>query len=174
MIALGIGLPAPGCGLFRRRRETSNNVSTSVQVAQTGRDTSTLSRDEYEALKISSGTDKARRWFVLSFPVGAQASADEVEENAYYQAVGKVDECDALLMPHARHRRVIIPLLLVNVVIYEADVQGRCISIKDDEQLAGNAPATRERTAVEPAAAPEAVEPAEPAPAVAAPAVSTN
>lgn len=165
-----IALPAPGCGLFRRRRgngETS--VSTNVSVAQTGRDISTLTRDEYEVLDTTAGESKATRWFFLSLPVGGQTSAAEVEENAYYNAVGKVTGCDALVMAHPKHRRVIVPLLLVNVVRYEASVRGRCVSLKDDPQLRGAAPSTREvsevkaTAPVQPAAPVRPATPAEPA-----------
>lgn len=165
-------LPAPGCGLFRRRRNETN-VSTSVSVAQTGRDINTLTRDEYEVLETSSGQAKVTRWFFLSIPVGGQTSAQEAEENAYFNAVGKVTGCDALMVPHSRHRRVVVPLLLVNVVRYEASVRGRCVSLKDDPQLAGEAPSTRETSVVKPAAPVQPAEPAQPAepvqPAEAAP-----
>ncbi|MEL7267682.1 MAG: hypothetical protein AAFP69_23125, partial [Planctomycetota bacterium] len=49
-------------------------------------------------------------------------------------------------------RRVVVPLLIVNIVRYEAEVRGRCISLKDDPQLAGAAPSTRESSVVKPAA----------------------
>ncbi len=166
-----IALPAPGCGLFRRRRgKGDTSVSTSVSVAQTGRDISTLTRDEYEVLDTTAGDSKATRWFFLSLPVGGQTSAAEVEENAYYNAVGKVTGCDALMMAHPKHRRVIVPLLIVNVVLYEASVRGRCVSLKNDPQLDGAAPSTREAGKVEAAAPVEPAAQVEPA-TVAEPAV---
>ncbi|MCR9166290.1 MAG: hypothetical protein ACE37F_00020 [Nannocystaceae bacterium] len=163
-LAVLTAIPAPGCGLFRRRRGGETNVATSVSVAQTGRDINTLTRDEYEVLSTTSADAKATRWFFLSFPVGGQTSADEVEENAYYSAVGKVSGCDALLMAHPKHRRVIVPLLIVNVVRYEASIRGRCVALKDDLQLEGQAPSTREATKLEASAPvqPAAVVPAAP------------
>jgi len=163
-LATLIALPAPGCGLFRRRRgKGDTSVSTSVSVAQTGRDINTLSRDEYEVLGTTSGDAKATRWFFLSIPVGGQTNTAEVEENAYYNAVGKVTGCDKLMMAHAKHRRVIVPLLLINVVRYEASVRGRCVSLKDDPQLVGEAPSTRELGKVEATAPVQPAEPLEPA-----------
>lgn len=158
-------LPAPGCGLFRGRRGRGDtSVSTSVSVAQTGRDINTLTRGEYEVLGTTAGEAKTTRWFFLSFPVGGQTSTAEVEENAYYNAVGKVTGCDALMMAHSKHRRVIVPLLIVNVVRYEASVRGRCVSLKDDLQLDGHAPPTRETAKTKPAAP---VQPASPTEVVA-------
>lgn len=151
-LAILTALPAPGCGLFRRRRGNGDtSVSTNVSVAQTGRDINTLSRDEYEVLATTAGESKATRWFFLSLPVGGQTSSAEVEENAYYNAVGKVTGCDALMMAHPQHRRVIVPLLIINVVRYEASVRGRCVALKDDLQLGGDAPPTRERAQAQPA-----------------------
>lgn len=160
-LAILTALPAPGCGLFRRRRGNGDtSVSTNVSVAQTGRDINTLTREEYEVLDTTSGESKATRWFFLSIPVGGQASAAEVEENAYYNAVGKVTGCDALMIPHSKHRRVVVPLLIVNVVRYEASVRGRCVSLKDDLQLGGDAPTTREQAKLD---APGPVQPPAPA-----------
>jgi hypothetical protein len=164
-LAILTALPAQGCGLFRRRRGNADpSITTSVSVAQTGRDINTLTREEYEVLDTSAGESEATRWFFLSIPVGGQTSAEEVEQNAYYNAVGKVTGCDALLIPHSKHRRVIVPLLIVNVVRYEASVRGRCVALKDDLQLVGGAPATRERSTLEPS---EPVQP--PAPVQTAP-----
>lgn len=161
-LALLIALPAPGCGLFRRRRNDTN-VSTSVSVAQTGRDINTLTRDQYEVLDTTAGEAKATRWFFLSIPVGGQTSSAEVEENAYYNAVGKVSGCDALMMSHPKHRRVIVPLLLINVVRYEASVRGRCVALKDDLQIEGKAPSTREATDLQASAPVQPAAPAQPA-----------
>lgn len=155
-------LPAPGCGLFRRRRSRDTNVATSVSVAQTGRDINTLTRDEYEVLATTSADAKATRWFFLSFPVGGQTTANEVEENAYYSAVGKVSGCDALMMAHPKHRRVVVPLLIVNIVRYEASVRGRCVALKNDLQLDGKAPSTLEATKLEASAPVPPAQPAQP------------
>jgi hypothetical protein len=156
-------LPAPGCGLFRRRRGGETNVATNVSVAQMGRDINTLTREEYEVLSTTSADAKATRWFFLSFPVGGQTTANEVEENAYYSAVGKVSGCDALMMAHPKHRRVVVPLLIVNIVRYEASVRGRCVALKDDLQLDGQAPSTREATKLEASAPVQPAAPAQPA-----------
>ena len=163
-LVLLTALPAPGCGLFRRRRGGDTNVATSVSVAQTGRDINTLTREEYEVLSTTSADARATRWFFLSFPVGGQTSANEVEENAYYSAVGKVSGCDALMMAHPKHRRVIVPLLIVNIVRYEASVRGRCVALKDDLQLDGEAPSTREATKLEATAPVQPAAPTPPAP----------
>ncbi len=101
-----------------------------------GRDVATLARHEYEVLGTAQGRDKTTRVFVLWFPVGQHKSPAEVWDSAYYDAVRRVEDCDGLLLPRARTKRIVIPLLLVNVIVKRTDVAGRCIRIKTDEELA--------------------------------------
>ncbi len=131
-VVLGLCLPPIGCGLFRRRGNVNTNVSSNVEINQQGRDVATLRRDEYEVIDTSIGTHKARSIYLLGLPVGSQSSPDQVTDSAYYNAVDRIPECDALMMPRVDARRTYIPLLLVNIVIRRTTVKGRCIHIKDE------------------------------------------
>lgn len=136
-VALGLLLPAPGCGLFRRRNNVNTSVSSSVEVSQTGRDVATLERHQYEVLETSVGQNKNTSVFVLTLPVGGQTSHEEQVDTAYSFAVSRVPGCDALLMPRVETKRVLVPLLLVNFAFKTITVKGRCIHIKDDGVLEG-------------------------------------
>ena len=125
-------LPAFGCGLFRRRNQVNSTVNSSVEVNSQGRDIATLSRDEYEIIETSVGESKHTGVLLLTIPVGQQTTTDEGIENAYYAAVDRVPECDALLMPRVSVKRIVIPLLLVNIVIRKARVKGRCAHFKGE------------------------------------------
>lgn len=134
-VALGLLLPAPGCGLFRRRTNVNTNVSSSVEVNQTGRDVATLARHEYEVLATSVGQNKSTSVFVLTLPVGGQTSHQEQVDTAYSAAVSHVPGCDAMLMPRVETKRVLVPLLLINFAFKTITVKGRCIHIKENDAL---------------------------------------
>jgi len=137
-IILGLCLPPIGCGIFRRRRgNTTTNVQSSVEINQSGRDIATLRRGEYEVIETSIGTNKATSVFVLTIPVGSHTTHDEQVDSAYYMAVDRIPECDALLMPRVDTKRTVVPLLLVNIVIKKTTVKGRCVQVKNDAALAG-------------------------------------
>jgi hypothetical protein len=136
-VALGLLLPAPGCGLFRRRTNVNTSVSSSVEVNQTGRDIATLQRHEYEVLEISVGQNKSTSVFLLTLPVGGQTSHQEQVDTAYSGAVARVKGCDAMLFPRVETKRVLVPLLLVNFAFKTITIKGRCIHIKGDGELAG-------------------------------------
>ncbi len=136
-VALGVAtaLVAPGCAFRRSVQNTS--VQSSVQIDQGGAGgVATLTREEYEVRGTSSGKDKTTRVFVLWFPVGNHKSASEVWDSAYSNAVDNAEDCDGLLLPRTRVKRVVVPLLLVNVIVKKVQVKGRCIRIKDDAALA--------------------------------------
>lgn len=124
-------MPAFGCGLLGRRRSTTN-VSSNVEVNQQGRDLATLTRDQYDVIETSIGEDKSTSVFLLTLPVGKQTTKDESVGTAHFNAVDRVPECDALTMPRVDVRRVVIPLLLVNIVVRKTRVKGRCINIKSE------------------------------------------
>lgn len=136
-VALGLLLPATGCGLLRRRNNVNTSVSSSVEVSQTGRDVATLERHEYEVLETSVGQNKNTSVFVLTLPVGGQTSHEEQVDTAYSFAVSRVPGCDALLMPRVETKRVLVPLLLVNFAFKTITVKGRCIHIKENDALEG-------------------------------------
>lgn len=136
-VALGLALPASGCGLFRRRTNVNTNVSSNVEVSQTGRDVATLERHEYEVIETSIGINKSTNVFVLTLPVGSQTSHEEQVDSAYFAAVDRVKGCDAMLMPRVDTKRTVVPLLVINLVIRRITVKGRCIHIKDGEGDAG-------------------------------------
>jgi len=138
-VALGLLPPVTGCGLFRRRTNVNTSVSSSVEVSQTGRDIATLERHEYEVIETSVGQNKSTSVFVLTLPVGGQTSHQEQVDTAYSTAVSRVKGCDALLMPRVETKRVLVPLLLVNFAFKTITVKGRCVHIKEDGDLAGEA-----------------------------------
>lgn len=139
-VVLGLALPPVGCGLFRRRNSTTTNVENSVEVNQTGRDIATLERHEYEVIETSIGMNKSTGIFVLTLPVGSHTTPGEQVDSAYYNAVDRIPECDAMLMPRVDVKRTLVPLLLINIVVKKTTVKGRCIHIKDDPTLAGEEP----------------------------------
>lgn len=106
-------------------------MSNTVQVNQTGRDIATLRRDEYDVIETSIGEDKSTAVFLVTFPVGRHTTKDESISSAYYNAVDRVPDCDAMMMPRVDVKRVVIPLLLINIVIKKTRVKGRCIQISD-------------------------------------------
>lgn len=131
-VALGLALPASGCGLFRRRTNVNTSVSSSVEVSQTGRDVATLERHEYDVLATSIGVNKSTGVFVLTIPVGSQTSHDEQVSSAYFEAVSREKGCDAMLMPRVHTKRTLVPLLIINLVFKKVTIQGRCIHIKEE------------------------------------------
>ena len=128
------GMAMGGCA-FRRSVHRST-LSSQVTIDQDGRDVATLDRSEYTVLGTAAGRDKTTRVFVLWFPVGNHKSPAEVWDSAYYDAVEHVEGCDGLLLPRAKTKRIVIPLLLVNIIVKKTALKGRCIQIKDDDELA--------------------------------------
>ena len=135
VLGVATALAAPGCAF--RRSVHNTTLQSSVQIDQGGAGgVATLTRDEYEVRGTSSGKDKTTRVFVLWFPVGNHKSASEVWDSAYSNAVDNAEDCDGLLLPRTQVKRVVVPLLLVNVIVKKVQVKGRCIRIKDDAALA--------------------------------------
>ncbi|MEM7152742.1 MAG: hypothetical protein AAF799_07860 [Myxococcota bacterium] len=139
-LIVGMCLPPIGCGLFRRRGNTTTNVQSSVEINQQGRDVATIERDEYEVIDTSIGTSKATSVYFLTIPVGNHTTGDEQIDAAYYNAVDRIPECDALMMPRVTTKRTLVPLLIVNIMVRKTTVKGRCLHIKDDATLAGEEP----------------------------------
>ncbi len=134
-VLAAIVFSAPGCAFRRTMQRTS--VQSNVEIDQGGAGgVATLTRDQYEVGDTTSGKDKTTRVFVLWFPVGNHKSASEVWDTAYANAVDHAKDCDGLLLPRTRVKRVVVPLLLVNVIVKKVQVQGRCLRIKDDAALA--------------------------------------
>lgn len=131
-VALGLALPSLGCGLFRRRSNVNTNVSSNVEINQTGRDVATLERHEYEVIETSIGKNKSTSVFVLTLPVGSHTTHSEQVDSAYFAAVDRVPGCDSMLMPRVETKRTLVPLLLINIVVKRTTVKGRCIHVKED------------------------------------------
>lgn len=134
-VALGLMPATGGCGLFRRRNNVNTNVSSNVEINQSGRDVATLERHEYEVIDTSIGVNKSTSVFVLTIPVGSHTSQTEQVDSAYFGAVDRVPGCDAMLMPRVETKRTLVPLLLINIVVKRTTVKGRCIHVKDDDAL---------------------------------------
>lgn len=94
-----------------------------------------LSRDEYEILGVGEGEDRTVGVFILWFPAGNQKSNAELSDTAYFKAVDSQEGCDAMRMARAKTRRVVVPLLLVNVIIKSVGVKGRCIRMRSLEEI---------------------------------------
>lgn len=139
-LIVGMCLPSYGCGLFRRRGNTTTNVQSSVEINQQGRDVATLEREEYEVIDTSIGTSKSTSVFFLTLPVGNHTTGDEQVDAAYYNAVDRIPECDALMMPRVTTKRTLVPLLIVNIMVRKTTVKGRCLHVKDDATLSGEEP----------------------------------
>lgn len=122
-----------GCGL--RRTKQSTNVATSVVLNQNGESMQALARDEYEVLGTGEGKDNTVGVFILWFPAGNQKSNAELNDSAYFSAVDSHAGCDAMRMGRAKTRRVVIPLLLVNIIIKSVRVKGRCIRMRSLEEI---------------------------------------
>lgn len=131
-----------GCGLFHRNKNTTT-VSSNVEVSQQGRDIATLRRGEYEVIGTSLGEDVSRRVYVLTIPVGSQTGASEGIANAYYDAVDRNPQCDAIVMPRVETKRIVIPLILVNIIVRKNRVKGRCVHILENDTLGGDTPRDR-------------------------------
>lgn len=135
-LALSLSLPAFGCGLFRRNK-TTTNVSSNVEINQQGRDVATLRRDEYEVLDTAIGYDQSNQVYFLTIPIGSLTGASEGVDNAYFDAVASNVDCDALSMHRVQTKRIVIPLLIINIVVRKNRVQGRCIHILENDALDG-------------------------------------
>ncbi len=140
LLVLLVLVPPLGCGLLGRGRSTTQ-VSSNVEINQQERAVATLQRHEYDVIETSIGEDKSTSVFFVTLPVGKQTTKDESVGSAHYNAVDRIPECDALMMPRVDVKRVVIPLLLVNIVVRKTRVKGRCININDGVESAASGPA---------------------------------
>ena len=91
-----------------------------------------LKRSEYTLLNNTIGEAKAHQFYVLFFPIGKARTNQELESNAYNQAVANCKSADAVLMPRSDYRRFCIPLILFNYTSQKVTVTGRGVKINDD------------------------------------------
>jgi hypothetical protein len=139
---------ALGCGIIRTNK---TSLSSSVSVVQDNvQDVGTLHREDYRVLESANGQAQAQQAYLLWFPVGVQKTRTELVDDAVYQAIGSVEGCDALLLPHSTTRTVVIPLLVVNFVTRRITLRGRCIGLLGDDELypGGRTPPTLTNAAV--------------------------
>lgn len=122
---------APGCA---RSRGISNTIDAAPESSFAGHGVEALERADYEVLGQAQGSDASSSWFVLWFPVGGIRTKNEIIDAAYFDAVESMPGCDALLIPRVKSRRIVIPLLLVNVVIKRNELKGRCVRILGDQE----------------------------------------
>ncbi len=150
---------ATGCA----SRRISNTIDASPETSFAGHGVEQLERGDYEVLGQAEGSDASSSWFVLWFPVGGIRTKNEIIDAAYFDAVESVPGCDALLIPRVKSRRIVIPLILVNVVIKRNKLKGRCVRILGDQERGlerGGQGAAAPAAAAAPAPAPAAIEPA--------------
>ncbi|EDM80864.1 hypothetical protein PPSIR1_28178 [Plesiocystis pacifica SIR-1] len=157
---------ALGSGCSRQLR-ASQSVSLS---GDTSPEIEALEREEYEVRKSVEAEESSTQVYILWFPVGSVRTGPELYESAYFEAA-ESNDCDGLILPHERVRRIVVPLIAVNIVVKKTRVRGRCVRVKDDSALtptpqpsptAPSAPAPAKAPLAEPEApaAPEATAPA--------------
>ncbi|OIN60376.1 hypothetical protein [Arsenicibacter rosenii] len=131
-----LGATLSSCSLslpsFRR-----NNQATEVSINNAVSQVEPLKRSEYETLKTTKGHASSSTFYILFFPIGRHKTNAELYDNAYYEAVENVGNADGLLFPRQRHRKLFIPLLIVNYSRRDLSVTGLAIKIKSQDRNAG-------------------------------------
>jgi hypothetical protein len=109
-----------------RRTQVNTDISMTTAVQQI----EPLRREDYDILGPTSGKAGTSRFYVLCIPFGKFKSGAELYENAYYEAVANLQGADALLLPRQKHKKILIPLILVNYYRKEVEVSGVGISVR--------------------------------------------
>lgn len=126
------GVTLSSCSLtlpsFRR-----SSQATEVTVSNTAAQVDALKRADYEVLKTTKGRASSSTVYFLFFPIGRHKTNSELYDNAYYEAIEHLPNADGLLFPRQRHRKLFIPLLLVNYSRREITVSGLGIRVKNQE-----------------------------------------
>ncbi|MBI1225629.1 MAG: hypothetical protein GC192_10375 [Bacteroidetes bacterium] len=117
-----------GFGLGRKSQNTQISISNPTAEIEP------LKRDEYEVLGSTSGTASSSQFYLLFIPIGKHKTAEELYDNAYYEAVEKLPNSDGLLLPRQKVKKLVIPLLIVNYYRRAVEVTGLGISVKGKQQ----------------------------------------
>lgn len=91
-----------------------------------------LKRSEYNVLDNTTGYANSKQLYLLFFPIGKSKTTQELESNAYYDAVDNCKGADALILPKTEYKRFSIPLILLNYTSRKITVKGRGIQLKED------------------------------------------
>ncbi len=91
-----------------------------------------LKRSEYKVLNSTTGTATSKQLYLLFFPIGKSKTTQELESNAYYNAVDNCKGADALILPKTEYKRFSIPLILLNYSSRKVTVKGRGVQLKED------------------------------------------
>lgn len=128
LTACSLSLPS-----FRR-----SSQATEVSINNATSQVEPLKRSEYETLKTTKGHASSSTFYLLFFPIGRHKTNAELYDNAYYEAVENAGNADGLLLPRQRHRKLFIPLLIVNYSRRDVSVSGLAIKIKPQDRNAGS------------------------------------
>ncbi len=91
-----------------------------------------LKRQDYTLLNNTMGEAKSNQFYVLFFPIGKSKTTQELESNAYYNAVENCKDADAVLLPKTEYKRFSIPLILLGYSSRKVTVKGKGIMLKTD------------------------------------------
>lgn len=90
-----------------------------------------LKRTDYSLLSTTTGEAKAKQFYILFFPIGKSKNSQELESNAYNQAVENCSGADAVILPRTEYKRFLIPLLIFNYSSRSIKVNGRGVKINE-------------------------------------------
>lgn len=105
------------------------NCTRKETVDQKAVELSSLDRSQYSMSERVEGNASSFRLWILFIPIGGK-SFDRLEQKAYNRALGSYD---SLLEPKYNHRKVVLPLILVNFSIKIVDVKAIGIEYKLNE-----------------------------------------
>ncbi len=89
-----------------------------------------LKRSDYDLLDQTAGDARSKQFYILFFPIGKSKTAQELESNAYSDAVSNCKNADAVILPKVEYKRLTIPLILVNYSSRKVTVKGRGVQLK--------------------------------------------
>lgn len=92
-----------------------------------------LKRTDYSLLSATTGYAQTRQFYILFFPIGKSKTNQELESNAYNQAVENCPSADAVILPRTKYKRFFIPLLLVNYSSRSIAVKGRGVKLIENK-----------------------------------------
>lgn len=91
-----------------------------------------LKRSEYTLLSSTTGKANASQFYLLFFPIGKSRTNQELESNAYTDAVENCANADAIIMPRTKYKGFSIPLILINYTSRKITVTGRGVKINEN------------------------------------------
>ena len=92
---------------------------------------SELKREDYEVLPEVKGTAKSTKVYFLFIPLSGK-SKTKLRSQAYNKAVAQISECDGIVRPRYEEKRIVIPLIVINVVLRRTHAFGKGFRIKTD------------------------------------------